>query len=420
MAAHVTLTRRTLLKSAAGAAVGAPYVLTTAALGSGGTPPASERVGCAVFGLGDRGPSHIGMARRDGQLVAVCDPWQDRRDRHAKANDVPGYGDFREVLARPDVDAVFLAVPDHWHVPLAIAAARAGKDVYCEKALGLTIEQDLALWKVLKETGRVFQYGPQRRESGQFRHACELVRNGRTGQVREVHVTAMTFGPCAPKAGYQPSPPPPQLDYDLWLGPAPDAPYVPGRCKARGWYTIYDYCLGWISAWGSHILSILVWGWDAHKAGQVEVEGTGDIPNDGLNDNAVRWDVRFQFSNGVRMTLGTAHNGVKFVGTEGWVVAGDKGFQTGPEDLWKTEIRAEEVHLGSGSLGGNFLSCVKTRGRTISPIDQAVYSDVLSHLADIAIRLGRKVTFDFETFRFPGDDEADRLRARAMRAPWRL
>lgn len=410
------MSRRGFLGKTAVAAA-APQVIAATALGNQQKAAASERVSFAVIGLGDRGPVHLGMGGGAGQLVGVCDTWKDRREAVAGRMKCPGYSDFREVLGRHDVDAVVLAVPDHWHVPMAVRAARAGKDVYCEKALGTSVAEDLALREVIKRYDRVFQYGPQRRSGGKWRHACELVRNGHIGQVRQIQITAATFGGCAPK---DPTPArvPENLDYGLWLGPAPEVPYVPGRCRARGWYCIYDYCIGWISAWGSHVLSIAQWGYDTHRAGITEYEGTGEIPNVGLNDNLVRWDVRMECANGVRMTLKTGGNGVKFIGSEGAVWVSDGGQGAEPESLWNKQIAADGIRLRSGSLHTDFIQCVKTRQPTVSPIDDAVYSDIISHLADIAIRLKRKVKWDPAKEQVIGDDEAARMLARSLRDPW--
>ena len=365
--------------------------------------PASERITFAVIGLGARGPVHLHMGGGAGQLVGVCDTWKERRDATAGRMECLGYTDFRDVLARDDVDAVVLAVPDHWHVPMGILAAKAGKDIFCEKALGTSVEQNLALRKAVERYGRVFQYGPQRRSGG---------------ELKEIHITASTIGACAPNAP-KPAPVPESLSYDLWLGPAPNVPYVPGRCRARGWYCIYNYCLGWISAWGSHVLSIAQWGYDTHRAGVTEFEGTGEIPNLGLNDNLIRWDVKMQCANGVKMTLTTGRNTVRFVGSEGAVWVSDGGHGADPAPLWDSKIGPDDVHLKSGNLQTDFIDCVKTRQPTISPIDDAVYSDNISHLADIAIRLGRKVKWEPAACRVVDDPEAARMLTRSIREPWR-
>jgi len=412
------LTRRGFL-SAAAAAVALPQIIPASALGKGEKAAPSERISFAVIGLGDRGPTHFRIGGGEGQLVGVCDTWKDRREKRAKQCKVPAYADFREVLARKDVDAVVLTVPDHWHVPMAILAAKAGKDIFCEKALGTSVAEDLALRAVLKRYKTVFQYGPQRRAAHKFRHACELVRNGRIGKVKEIHVVTMTFGACAPKK-IAPEPAPKDLSYEMWLGPAPKLPYVPGRCKSRGWYTIYDHSVGWIAAWGSHVLSIAQWGYDTHKAGITEYQGTGVIPNLGLNDNLISWDVKMQCANGVKMTLKTGGNSVKFVGTEGSVWAADRGQGSDPVSLWKDVIKPGEIRLKSANLGADFIKCVKTRATTVGPIDDAVYSDIISHISDIAIRLKRPVKWDPSKEVIVGDAEATKMLSRPIRSPWEI
>ena len=196
-------------------------------------------------------------------------------------------------------------------------------------------------------------------------------------------------------------------------------PYVRGRCQARGWYCIYDYCLGWISAWGSHILSILQWAWDTRKAGNITVEGAGTITNEGLNDNLIQWDTNFHFGNGVEMTFKTGpSNSVVFVGSEGRVTASDGGCNSEPASLWKEPLGPNDRPLAGGDLGSNFIECCRTRKTTMSPVDEAAYSDILSHLADIAIRLKRKVTWDPAKEQFVGDADAARMMTRAVREPW--
>jgi len=412
------LTRRGFLGTAA-AAIALPHIIPASALGKDEKAAPSERTTFGVIGLGDRGPRHCRMGGAEGQLVAACDTWKDRREKIAAQYKVKPYADFREVLAKKDIDAVVITTPDHWHVPLAILAAKAGKDIFCEKALGTSVAEDLALRAVLKRYKTVFQYGPQRRAATKFRHACELVRNGRIGKVKEIHIVTMTYGACAPKK-IEVQAPPKILDYEMWMGPSRKVPYVPGRCKSRGWYTIYDHSVGWIAAWGSHVLSLAQWGYDIHKAGVTEYQGTGVIPNLGLNDNLVKWDVKMQCANGVKMTLKTGGNSVKFVGTEGSVWAADRGQGSDPVSLWKDAIKPGEIHLKSANLGADFIKCVKTRATTVGPIDDAVYSDIMSHIADIAIRLKRPVKWDPSKEVIVGDAEATKMLSRPIRSPWSI
>ena len=415
------LTRRGFLgaTTAAAAAIGLPQFIPGEALGKAEKAAPSERITFGVIGLGDRGPRHCKMGGAEGQLLAACDTWKDRRDKIAAQYKVKAYADFREVLANKEIDAIVITTPDHWHVPMAILAAKAGKDVFCEKALGMSVEQDLALRAVLKRYKTVFQYGPQRRASHKFRHLCELARNGRVGKIKEINIITPTFGACAPKK-IEVKAPPKTLDYEMWMGPCPKVPYVPGRCKSRGWYSIYDHSIGWLAAWGSHVLSIAQWGYDIHKAGITEYQGTGVIPNQGLNDNLIKWDVKMKCANGVKMTLKTGTNTVEFVGEEGKIWASDRGQGSTPGTLWKDVIKPGEKRLKCADLGSDFIKCVKTRETTVGPLDDAVYSDIMSHIANIAIRLKRPVKWDPAKEVIVGDAEASKLLSREIRSPWSI
>jgi len=258
--------RRGFLKdllAAGGAAAAVPYVLTSTALGQGGRLPASERVVLGYIGTGPRGRVDMReqMTSPKAQLVAVCDVWDSRRDKAKQAvdqrygnSDCKAYRDFHELLARADIDAVGIATPDHWHVPITIAAVSAGKDVHVEKPLGTSIAEDLACRAAVKRHGAVLQYGAESRSWGQCAFGAELVRNGRIGQVREIHVkspNSVAGGSTAPR------PVPPGLDYDRWLGPAPWRPYTGCPDSGRNWWHVRDYALGFMAGWGVHPLDLL-------------------------------------------------------------------------------------------------------------------------------------------------------------------
>ncbi|HUS44617.1 MAG TPA: Gfo/Idh/MocA family oxidoreductase [Phycisphaerae bacterium] len=412
--------RRGFLKGAAGAAAGmvaAPYVITSSALGAGGRAPASERVTLGHIGVGGRGGSLMG-AFPGSQSVAASDPFKSRREAAAAHCGGKAYRDFRRLLARDDIDAVVVATPDHWHVPIAIAAAKAGKDMYVEKPLGVSIAEDQACGEAVKQYGRVFQYGTQQRSSAHCRFGCELVRNGRIGEIREVHVTAPDG---AAGGSTEPIPVPEDLDYDLWLGPAPWRPYTKDRCTHLGTYHVYDNSIGFIGGWGAHPLDILQWGFDTHLAGMIECEGTGTIPTEGLFDTVVHWDVRIQFGNGVKMTFKPGGDCTTFVGTQGRVSVARGRIDADPKSLLQSTIGPEELHLQeSRHHGANFVEAVKNRTTPVSNIDDAVWSDLISHLSDIAIRTGRKIKWNPKTETIVGDEEASRMLNRAMREPWRL
>ena len=259
----------------------APLVIPSTALGLDGAAAPSERVTLGHIGVGGRGYSVLTffLQRCKGsQSVAVADAYKDRREACARMIKGKAYRDFRDILARPDIDAVVVATPDHWHVPIAIAAARAKKDAYVEKPLGVSIEQDLACLKVFTENNRVFQYGTMQRSLPHCRFGCELVRSGRIGKVHAIEVIAPNGGAGG---STQVVPVPPNLDYDMWCGPSPVKPYTADRCHPPGTYWIYDYSIGYLGGWGAHPLDIMVWGSDADIAGPMTVEGTGKIPTEG-------------------------------------------------------------------------------------------------------------------------------------------
>lgn len=403
-----SVSRRGFLKGAA--AVAFPLVVPSSVFGAGAP---SNRITVGKIGCGGQGS---GLGGAGGQIVAACDPWKSRREKYGPG--VRAYRDFRELLASDDIDAVVIATPDHWHVPIGVAAAAAGKDMYIEKPLGWTIEQDKALRAAIKRYGRVFQYGTQQRSSFHCRFGCELVRSGRIGQVKEIIVTAPNSGPGG---NTKPMPVPEDLDWDMWLGPAPWSEYTGCAQGGGNWYHCYDYSLGFISGWGAHPLDILVWGYDTHLAGKWRIEGTGVIPAQGRNDAVYDWDVRIEFENGVKMRYTPGGDHTRFIGTEGWIGISRGGISAEPKSLLQSTLGPNDVHLPrSGNHGLNFIECVRTRGTPVSNIDDAVHSDVISHLSDIAIRLRRAIVWDPVTEQIVGDEQARRMMDRATREPWRV
>ena len=312
---------------------------------------------------------------------------------------------------------------------VSLEAARNGKDMYTEKALGLGVTWDKALRDTCHRYGTVFQWGTQQRSERNFRFACELARNGRLGKLQTILVGVPHDFPV-PNQPVQPVPP--GLDYDLWLGPAPWAPYTYQRCRPwtkeesySNWYHISDYCLGGIGGyWGVHHVDIGQWGHGTDDSGPVEIEGSAVFPTDGLADCAVSWKVALKYADGVTMVYTDNKQnkmGVRFEGTEGWVHVGREGIWAGPESLLKSTIRQDEIHLiESKGHQRNFLDAVKTRGPTICPIDVAVRTDTVCHLTDICTRLGRKLRWDPQKEDFVNDPEASRMLSRPMRSPWHL
>ena len=418
------MNRRTFVKSMAAL----PCVVTAAA--------ASDRIAVGFIGTGTRGGNGLikmFLPLPDCQCVATCDPFKDRREAWAKQVDAyyaqrstsgayrgcATYNDFRELLERKEIDAVAIATPDHWHVPIAMAALRAGKDIYLEKPLGLSINQGNALREAVKRTGRVFQYGAQQRSMAHVRYGCELVRNGRIGKVHTVVVLA----PCGARGGSTtPMPAPAGFDYEMWQGPAPERPYTDDRCLRPGHYHIYDYCLGFIAGWGAHPLDVAQWGLGTDQTSPVEYEGTGVIPRQGLYTAIANWTVRCRYSSGVTMHFMDDHADLtKFIGAEGWVAVSRAGLDAEPKSLLKSQIGPSEIRLHeSNNQAQDFLNSIRSRKETVNPIESAVRSDAISQLCDIAIRTRRRIKWDPVKERIAGDGAASRLLERPLRKPWTL
>lgn len=436
--ANTKLTRRQFIKTAAGT-IAAPYIITSTALDNSTTLPASRRVTLGHIGVGGQGSGLLRnfLRLKDCQSVAVCDPFKSRRDKWANQIGCAAYNDFRELLARDDIDAVVIATPDHWHVPIAVAAAKAGKDIYLEKPLGMSVAENQAVRQDVKSHGIIFQYGTQQRSGRNFRFACELARNERIGKLHTIHA----WCDHGEEGGSQIFEPVPEgFDYDLWLGPAPKAPFNKDRCMRtdhrKGGYHISDYALGFIAGWGAHPLDIAQWGNNTDDTAPVEYEGTGVFPKDGLYDTATDWDIRCLYANGVKMRFMSnrvakpivekyhrhfVSHGTTFIGTTGWVSVDRVGIYADPPSLLTSIIAADEIHLyESNNHYKNFVDCIKSRAVTVSGAEAAVQSDIISQLSDIAIRTGRKIKWNPQKEIIIGDEDASRFLMRSMRSPWHL
>ncbi len=431
------MSRRGFLRrgsTAALSALAAPYAITSSALGQAGRPAASGRINLGFVGVGGRGGALLNnfLALPQSQVRVVCEVKQPRREWAQKfARSKPGGSDcaacvdFREVCGRNDLDAVVVATTDHWHVMASLEAVRSGKDVYCEKPLGLSVEQGQVLREAIHRYGRVFQFGTQERSTWQTRFACEMVRSGRIGKLRTIKVGSRY---SVASGNYPESPVPADIDYDLWLGPAPYAPYCPQRVVSNHWFHISDYALGFIAGCGIHTVDMAQWGHGTDLTGPVEVEGAGVFPTDGLCNCATAWNVNLTFAGGVVMNFTDGEQnplGVKFEGDDGWVFVKERHLggtvDASDKESLRRPIGPDEVHLAaSAHHQGNFLEAVATRGPTIAPIEVAVKSDQLCQLSDIAMRLGRKLRWDPDKEIFPGDEQANRMLHRPMREPWRL
>ena len=347
------VSRRTFLAGAA-AACAAPYVVPRSAFG------ANDRIAVGAIGVGGRGRGHVNTFLRYGQtqVVAVCDPFEKKREaakahteRHYSAQAGTGsykgcaaYADFRELVARDDIDAVVIASPEFWHALHALGALKTGKDVYCEKAMTLTVAEGQAVRAAVRRHGRIFQIGTQQRSSRNFRFACELACNGYLGKLHTVEV-GVPGGHAPPNV--PPSPVPPGLDYEMWLGPAPATPYNTLKCSYN-WYFVYDYCIGWIGSWGVHHIDIAQWGAPSLCTKPLQIEGTATIPTDGLGNTSTAWRVTMATPDGIRLSF--SHNrhhpqGCRFVGDKGWVHVHRGGIRAQPASLLKMAIKPHEEHL---------------------------------------------------------------------------
>jgi predicted dehydrogenase len=440
---HCSITRRGFLKQAAlgvASIAGFPNIIPSCVFGSDGTVAPSNRITLGLIGTGNINTHHRNtfLAEQDTRIVAVCDPVKTRRgsfrdhiNQACGGNVCADYQDFRDLLARRDVDAVCIGTPDHWHAVLAVTAMRVGKDVYVEKPLTLTVDEGRRVVETAASYGRILQTGLQRRSGGNYRLACELVRNGRIGRLTQVEVGIIGINKGV-QAGrnFRTTRVPKDFDYDLWLGPALFAPFCPERV-ARGnevcyWYYISDYTTGFIGGNGVHFVDIAQWG-IGDDVKPVEVRTlSADVPADGLIDDAISWRSEVVYENGVEMSYsseGHPHpDGIRFVGTEGWIhVTGGGTMSADPPDVLTSAIGPNDVHLyTSPGHHRNFLDCIKTRRPTAASAEIGHHATTTCNLVEISARLGRELRWDPKVERFIGDEQANRLLSRAMRAPWRM
>jgi len=431
------ITRREFLRSTAAAAMAGPTIISASALGAQGRAAASERITMGCIGLGGEGLGknvRAFLAQPDAQVVAVCDVdsvhlrqgKQVVEDHYAGASrggsykGCEAYSDFREILARRDIDAVMIATPDHWHVPMSVAAIKTGKDVICEKPT-LTVRDGRALADTVRRYGAVFQMSTEDRAMGCHHRMAELVRNGRIGKLERIYVTL----PAGPDGPGNPAPQavPPGFDYDLWLGPAPWAPYCSERIHWNfRWIT--DYSGGMLTDWGAHLIDTAQWANDSERTGPVEVEGSGKRHADGLYNTFYQYQLRYRYANGVEMFVKSGGVALRFEGGEGWV--GNNGWlgrvEASSSEILNSRIGPSETQLFTCADGEhrNFLDCVKTRRDPYFPAEIGHRCCTVMHMGNIAMWTGRKLRWDPAKEEFVDDAEANRHLSRAMREPWRL
>jgi len=418
-----TASRREFLKSSfvTAAAFAVPTIVPSSVFGANAP---SNRITIGSIGLGGMGTGNMkGFKGKSGsEVVALCDVDAGHLEgarQTAGLDSKSCYNDFRDLLARDDVDAVVVATPDHWHVPASIAAVKAGKDVYCEKPLTLTIAEGRALADAVKRYGRVLQTGSQQRSGSEFRNACELVRNGRIGKLHTIKVEIHGNNKTCPPS-WEVEPVPEGFDYDMWLGPAPWEPYTKQRCHYEFRF-ILDYSGGQMTNWGAHYLDIAQWGNDADETGPVEIEGKGEFPESGLFTTATKAEVTYTYANGVKLLLTTGGGNTRFEGSDGWIFVTRGKIDAEPKSLLKGKIGADEIKLyNSRDHKQNFLDCIRSRKDPIASAEIGHRSSTVCHLGNIAMLLGRKVKWDPKEERFINDSAADSMIGRSMRSPWRL
>jgi predicted dehydrogenase len=392
-----------------------------------------------VVGWGMMGPGNTSafLAQPDCQVVAACDLDQQHLEQavnavngHYKNQDCKPYHDYRQLMARDDIDAVMLAVPDQWHALTAVEAARQRKDIYGEKPLARTIAEQQAIVQAVQRHDRIWQTGSWQRSVANFHKAAEIVRSGLIGKVNRVEVGLPSghhdFAGTADKR--QVTDPPAQLDYDFWIGPSRMMPYIEARVHMN-WRWHYNTGGGQLLDWIGHHGDIAHWGLDFDHTGPLEIEGHGEFPpEDAMWNTCTQYRVTLKYPGNVTMIMAGGHSdirgGTKWIGTDGWVWVDRGGFQSSnpewndltrlPDDLRKVKLYESRNHHR------NFLDCVKTRKPTITPVETAHRSAVPGHLGLISMIVGRKIKWDPTREMILDDDQATRLLGRDYRAPWKL
>jgi predicted dehydrogenase len=435
--------------------LGFPMIVPRSVLGAGVVAP-SDRITFGAIGVGSKGTGDMRtwLNKEDVRVVAVCDVRQASRQRAKDLVDARNgdkscemYNDFRELLARKDIDAVNIAPGERWHTLMSIEAARRGKHIFCQKPLALTVEESKAVREAVQRYNVAFQLGAQQRSSATFRFAVELVRNGKIGKLQNIAIGSAGGGQTALPLGLgfttmpaeKPTEIPPGVDWDMWLGPSPWAPYSDLRIT-RTWMSIADYGLGGIGGeYGIHDIDIGQWANNSDDTTPVSVEGTGEVYHD-IRDTLTTYDIEYRYANGVRMHLmdlvtarkrywqfqfGESVRGVSvgliLIGTEGWIWVSRAGMRTHPESLMRTVFGPNDKRvLRSDDHPQNLLDAIRTGQPTVCPVEVGTHDEMICQMGDIAVRMGRKLQWDPVKEEFVNDEAANRKLSRVMRSPWRL
>lgn len=449
--AGLKLSRRNFLKGTSAGLAGAimvPSILSSCAKGI------NDRILVAHIGVGSRGQHTMKkyfVSLNTAFSVAACDPFEQRRNASAdyiktqyseegvKAPKCIAYNHFEEVLERNDIDAVHISTPDHWHLPLAIMAARAGKHIYLEKPLGLSYTQYKTLENELRTHNVRFHYGTQQRSMRHLQLGIEMIKEGRIGEIEKVEVWAPGYNPVDSPV-CQEMPVPGDFDYDLWTGPAPLNPYCTDRVTNNSSWFQWDYSIGFLAGWGAHPLDVMIWALKDKLNGKYSCEGTGKYWEPGGMYNNIRaWDLKYEYETGIQVHFFDTDfaiennllnylnlkdsNGTTFYGTNGWISLTRDSAQSNLPELDKKLndfsrdnngwIRSEE-----NTMGQLFVDVIKENIKEVCPVEDAILSDCVSHMGNIAIRTGRKVTWNPLSGEVEGDREATSWFVRDMRKPY--
>ncbi|HEV2693301.1 MAG TPA: Gfo/Idh/MocA family oxidoreductase [Verrucomicrobiae bacterium] len=452
--------RRHFLKTA-GAAIILPTILPGCALGRGRKVSANGKINMGVVGWGMQGPSNTKsfLVENDCQVVAACDLDKnalqaavDTVNDHYGNKDCAAYHDYREMMARPDLDAVMLAVPDNWHALVASEAAGRKLDIYGEKPLAKTVAEQQIIVRAVEKNHIIWQTGSWQRSQPTFHKAAEIVRSGLIGDVTHVEVglpaghndfkhtkpelveklkalnidDLSTIRPGSDAWKIAVTEPPPELDYETWIGPARMEPYIKQRVHMN-WRWNYNTGGGQLLDWVGHHVDIAHWGLGMERTGPSEIEGHGDFPAaDALWNTCTKYRIELKYPRNITMTIAGGHDdirgGTKWIGTEGWVWVDRGGFDCSNPEWKKGKTLAEEFRkvklYESPGHWRNFLDCIKSRQETIAPAQTAHHSAIPGHLGLISMLTGRKINWDAKHEKIIGDDEASKLLTREYRAPW--
>ena len=432
MSLDTRLGRREVLTAAVGAAAALFQIVPASAIGRGRRPAPSNRVVMGCIGLGGQGSGNMGafLGQTDTQIVAVCDVdrghlmgAKSRVDQHYGDANCQAYSDFRELLARKDLDAISLATPDHWHAIPAIAALSSGLDVYGEKPISHCLAEGRAMADAQQKNGRIWQTGSWQRSQDHFRRACELVRNNRLGKVARIEVGLPTGSP-RPRVQFKD--PPPELDYEFWVGPSRWAPYCDERTHWN-WRWQLDYGGGQLMDWIGHHADIANWGMGWDSTGPVEVEGTGAYPDQGIWNAATTYHFVAKYKSGTDMHVADSSTpgiraGTKWIGENGnWIWVDRGGLEASPKSILDEKVGPDEVQLyRSPGHQREFVDSVKSRRPTIAPAETAHRAASIGHLGQIAMLLGRKLRWNPDAETIQGDVAATHMLSTPMRAPWHI